>query len=178
MLGSLPARIPPRPPMPPPPAHAPLSAEGQADLAKVRRVNQSWIVRGQLKENAAAWLDHLGQRDPRRLEKSCWLALFLTRYRKDLLRDPKPLFYAGLFAAATRREIGDFLDHHPMTRAICLLLHGDDRGCDDLAYPARELAAGIAAEIRAILTKSAPLPRHPGRRQVPARPDGEGGNSD
>lgn len=148
--------------MPPPPAPAPLSDEGQADLAKVRRVNQSWIVRGQLKENAAAWLDHLGQRDPLRLEKSCWLALFLTRYRKDLLRDPKPLFYAGLFAFATRKEIGDFLDDHPMTRAICLLLHGDDSGCDDLAYAARELAEGIAAEIRAIRTKSAPTPRHAG----------------
>lgn len=129
----------------------PLSDEGEADLAKVRRVNQGWIVRGQLKETATAWIDHLRHTDPVRLEKSCWLALFLTRYRKDLLRDPKPLFYAGLFAFATRREISARLEHHPMTRAICLLLHGDDSGCDDLAYAARELADGIAAEIRAIV---------------------------
>lgn len=128
-----------------------LSAEGEADLAKVRRVNQSWIVRGQLKETATAWIDHLRLTDPTRLEKSCWLALFLTRYRKDLLRDPKPLFYAGLFAFATRKEIGARLEHHPMTRAICLLLHSDDSGCDDLVHSARALADGIAAEIRAIV---------------------------
>jgi hypothetical protein len=41
----------------PVPEPAPLSAEGEADLAKVRRVNQSWIVRGHLKETAAAWID-------------------------------------------------------------------------------------------------------------------------
>lgn len=150
MLGSPQSRIPP-PPMPPPSLPAPLSDEGEADLAKVRRVNQSWIVRGRLKETAAAWIDHLRLTDPTRLEKSCWLALFLTRYRKNLLRDPKPLFYAGLFTFATRREIAARLDPHPMTRAICLLLHGDDSGCDDLAYPARELAEGIAAEIRTIV---------------------------
>jgi hypothetical protein len=61
------------------------------------------------------------------------------------------LFYAGLFAFATRKEIGARLDLHPMTRAICLLLHGDDSGRDDLVYSARELADGIAAEIRAIV---------------------------
>jgi hypothetical protein len=132
------------------PDPAPLSAEGEADLAKVRRVNQSWIVRGQLKETATAWIDDLHRTDPSRLEKSCWLALFLTRYRKDLLRDPKPLFYAGLFAFATRDEIGIYLDHHPMTRSICLLLHGDDSGCDDLSDMARELAEGVATELRAI----------------------------
>ena len=130
---------------------APLSDEGEADLAKVRRVNQSWIVRGQLKETATAWIDHLRLSDPVRLEKSCWLALFLTRYRKNVLRDPKPLFYAGLFTFATRKEIAARLEHHPMTRAICLMLHGDDIGRDDLAYGAGELAEGIAAEIRAIV---------------------------
>jgi hypothetical protein len=130
---------------------APLSDEGEADLMKVRRVNQSWIVRGQLKETATAWIDHLRRTDPSRLEKSSWLALFLTLYRKDLLRDPKPLFYAGLFAFATRKEIATRLELHPMTRAICLLLHGDDSGRNDLVYSARELADGIAAEIRAIV---------------------------
>ena len=135
-----------------PPSHShPFSDEGEADLAKVRRVNQSWIVRGRLKETAEAWIARLRDSDPDRLEKSCWLALFLTRYRKSIVRDPKPLFYAGLFAFATRKEIGAFLEGHPMTRAICLLLHGDDSGCDDLPYGASELAEGIAAEIRAIV---------------------------
>ena len=151
VLGSRPFPLPSNPTMSTLPDPAPLSDEGEADLAKVRRVNQSWIVRGQLKETATAWIDHLRLTDPTRLEKSCWLALFLTRYRKDLLRDPKPLFYAGLFAFATRKEIGARLEHHPMTRAICLLLHGDDIGRDNLVYSARELADGIAAEIQQIL---------------------------
>ena len=56
-----------------------------------------------------------------------------------------------LFAFATRKEIGARLERHPMTRAICLLLHGDDIGRDDLVYSASELADGIAAEIRAIV---------------------------
>jgi len=139
------------PPMPSPSPPAPLSAEGEADLEKVRRVNQSWIVRGRLKETAAAWIDHLRRSDPARLEKSCWLALFLTRYRKNVLRDPKPLFYAGLFAFATREEIRERLAPHPMTRAVCLLRHGDAGGGNDLAPQARELARGIAAEIHAIV---------------------------
>ena len=151
VLGSRPFPLPSNPTMSTLPDPAPLSDEGEADLAKVRRVNQSWIVRGQLKETATAWIDHLRLTDPARLEKSCWLALFLTRYRKNILRDPKPLFYAGLFAFATRKEIGVRLEPHPMTRAICLLLHGDESGCDDLVRSARELAEGIAAEIRAIV---------------------------
>ncbi len=102
------------------PDPAPLSDEGEADLAKVRRVNQSWIVRGQLKETATAWIDHLRLTDPTRLEKSCWLALFLTRCRKNVLRDPKQLLYASLFAFATRTEIGTFLEHNP-SAPICLL---------------------------------------------------------
>ena len=139
------------PPMSSFPDPVPLPDEGQIDLLKVQRVNQSWIVRGRLKENAAAWLEHLRATDPCRLEKSCWLALFLTRYKKSVLRDPKPLFYAGLFAFATRKEIDTYLDEHPMTKAITLLLHGDSRGRDELVYSARELADGIAAEIRQIL---------------------------
>lgn len=128
-----------------------LSAQGSLELARVRRVNQTWIVRGRLKENASAWLAQLERSDPGRLEKSCWLALFLTRYRKGLLRDPKPLFYAGLFAFATQREAGHYLKEHPMTRAIVFLLHDDASARDELAERARELADGIAAEIQRIL---------------------------
>lgn len=122
------------------------------DLIKVQRVNQSWIVRGHLRDTATAWIDHLQRTAPARLEKSCWLALFLTRYKKSVLRDPKPLFYAGLFAFATKGEIERFLAEHPMTRAISLLGHGDPSGRDLLTGSARELANGIAAEIRDIRT--------------------------
>jgi hypothetical protein len=130
---------------------APTPDQGLLDLAKVQRVNQSWIVHGRLRENAAAWLEHLRLEDPRRLEKSCWLALFLTRYKKSVLRDPKPLFYAGLFAFATTGEIETYLADHPLTRAISLLGQGERRGLDPLPPSARDLAEGIATEIRQIL---------------------------
>lgn len=129
------------------PSPVPLSDEGELDLAKVLRVNQSWIVRGQLKENATAWIEHLERIDPQRLEKSCWLALFLTRYKKSVIRDPKPLFYAGLFAFASPEEIRAFLPEHPMTHAIALLLRHDSTGRDALNESARPMADAIAAEI-------------------------------
>jgi hypothetical protein len=131
----------------------PLSDEGEMDLLKVERVNQSWIVHGHLRDTATAWLEHLRGTDPARLEKSCWLALFLTHYKKGVLRDPKPLFYAGLFAFATREEVTSFLEQHPMTRAITLLGLGDASGRDVLNDAPRELADGIAAEIGTILAE-------------------------
>jgi hypothetical protein len=134
----------------PVPVPEPLSDEAVLDLVKVQRVNQSWIVHGHLRDTAAAWIEHLLRTDPERLEKSCWLALFLTRYKKSVLRDPKPLFYAGLFAFATREEAGGFLAEHPMTRAITLLGLGDASGLADLKDQARDLATNLAAEIREI----------------------------
>jgi len=136
--------------MPSLPQPASLSDEGELDLLKVQRVNQSWIVHGHLRDTAAAWIGHLRQTDPRRLEKSCWLALFLTHYRKSVLRDPKPLFYAGLFSFATREETLRFLAGHPMTRTITLLGLGDASGLDELGEEARKLAKGVSEEIRAI----------------------------
>jgi hypothetical protein len=132
------------------PKPVPLSDEGEMDLIKVQRVNQSWIVHGHLRDTAAAWIEHLRRTDSRRLEKSCWLALFLTRYKKSVLRDPKPLFYAGLFAFATRDEVTRFLNGHPMTRAITLLGLSDPSGLDELKDQGRDLATGVAAEIREI----------------------------
>jgi len=120
------------------------------DLLKVQRVNQSWIVHGHLRDTAAAWIEHLRRTDPGRLEKSCWLALFLTHYKKSVLRDPKPLFYAGLFAFATGDEVQRFLTGHPMTRAITLLGLGDESALEGLAALPRELAKGVAGEIGAI----------------------------
>ena len=117
-------------------------------MEKVLRINQRWIVHGLLKENAAAYLEYLRRGDPLRLRRSCELALHLVHYRKsELLRDPKPLFYAGLFALASRGEIGRFLQDHPMTRAITLLLRGDSSGLSRLPGAATGLAREIAAEI-------------------------------
>jgi hypothetical protein len=126
-------------------------AEVEKALARVQRVNQRWIVHGRLRENAAAYLQHLQDTDPVRLERACQLALHLVHHKKAvLLRDPKPLFYAGLFAFATCAEIGRYLSGHPMTRAISLLLHGDSSALAGLSGSGHALAESIADEIREV----------------------------
>ena len=130
------------------------AAEGEKALAKVQRVNQRWIVHGKLRENASAYLVHLQQTDPVRLQRACDLALHLVRHKKaELLRDPKPLFYAGLFAHSTRGEIERYLDGHPMTRAISLLRHRDRSGLSVLSDSGQALAESISLEIREVETE-------------------------
>jgi len=123
-----------------------IPGEEHRDIAKVKRVNGRWIVHGHLRENAAAYIAHLETIDPLRLEKSCELAMELVQ-RKQPVRDPKPLFYAGLFSMATPDEISLYLGEHAMTRAICMLIHGETSGQHRLDEKARRLAAMIAAEI-------------------------------
>lgn len=127
-----------------------ISDEGEKAVAKVQRVNQRWIVHGKLRDNATAFIDYLGRSDPARLQRACDLALHLVHHKKAiLLRDPKPLFYAGLFAGASRMEIDRFLRDHPMTRAISLLLHRDPSGLVALSGSGKALAMSIADEVSA-----------------------------
>ena len=134
-----------------------LSDEGEKTLAKVLRVNQRWIVHGKLRDNAAAYLDHLECSDPARLLRACDLALHLVHHKKALvLRDPKPLFYAGLFAEASRPEIDRYLKDHPMSRCISLLLHGDSSGLAALSGSGSVLAASIAREVREVTRAEQP----------------------
>lgn len=84
------------------------------EVAWVRRVNDRWIVRQNLRESAAAYLDHLAAIDPERLQLSCACAKHLTEtYGKK--EDPKPWFYAGLFRMATPEEAERFLAKHDFT---------------------------------------------------------------
>lgn len=116
-------------------------------IEKVFRVNQRWIVHGQLREHTTAFLEHLQKHDPARLQRACELAMRMVRHT-DAIRDPKPLFYSGIFATASRHEIETYLHHHPMIRAISLLLHGDPSGRDALSSEsARTLADSIAKEL-------------------------------
>lgn len=116
-------------------------------IEKVFRVNQRWIVHGQLREHTAAYLEFLQKHDPTRLQRACELALRMVRHT-DTIRDPKPLFYSGIFATASRHEIETYLHHHPVIRAISLLLYGDTSGRDSLtSESARSLADSIAKEI-------------------------------
>ncbi len=127
-----------------------LTDEGEKIVAKVRRVNQRWIVHGKLRDHAEAYILHLERSDPAKLIRACELALHLVHHKKAIvLRDPKPLFYAGLFAEASRAEIDRYLKDHPMTRAISLLHHRDPSGLAVLSVSGKALAENIAAEVRA-----------------------------
>jgi hypothetical protein len=137
--------------MPKPTTCPVLTDEGEKAVAKVQRVNQRWIVHGKLRDNASAYIDYLERTDPARLLRACDLALHLVHHKKAvILRDPKPLFYAGLFAEASRAEIERFLKDHPMTRCISLLRHGDDSGLAALSGSGSILAESIAREIREV----------------------------
>ena len=95
-------------PMHPSPDHSPL------DWAK--RVNSSWIVKGDLHNHADTWLDHLASLDDGRLERSCEIARAMCGIR-NRLDDPKPWFYTGLFSLATADEARRFLNNHRITKA-------------------------------------------------------------
>lgn len=124
------------------------SEDGARDLSKVRQVNQRWIVHGDLRNTATRWIDYLEANDPSRLQASCHLALLLCRRKDGAIRDPKPRFYAGLFAHATLPEIERFLPHHQMTRAISLAAMGNPPSASELSPQGRAIAATIADEIR------------------------------
>jgi len=123
--------------------------EAQKLVAAVRRINDRWIVRGQLRDHANDYLAHLEELDAGRLGMSCQLALELVRNRMPG-EDPKPLFYAGLFALATRHEISVYLGEHLFTRAICLLLHGEPEPpvYHELPEATRRLADAVISKIR------------------------------
>lgn len=126
----------------------PANQEAQKLVAAVRRINDRWIVRGQLRDHTNDYLSALEQLDPERLIRSCQLALELVRNRVPG-EDPKPLFYAGVFAFATEPEVDHHLAEHLFTRAICRLLHGQPERPVYLALPdsVRVLADAIAAKI-------------------------------
>lgn len=82
-------------------------------VAWAKRLNSRWIVHEGLDQRASAYMDHLAQIDPKRLERSCQLAHQLVRQAG--LEDPKPSFYAGLFSLATVEEARAFLTNHWFT---------------------------------------------------------------
>ncbi len=90
-----------------------------------RRVNRSWIVRGQLADHAESWLDHLAALNDDRLEASATAAKAMCglRQRQD---DPKPWFYAGLFHLATADEAARFLASHRVTKAVTPSMENDE----------------------------------------------------
>lgn len=85
-------------------------------IEHVRRINRTWIVRGDLPEHTASYLDELQQQDPALLREVCELAIAATRLASREQRDPKPDFYATLFSRATAGQVERFLKDHAWTR--------------------------------------------------------------
>jgi hypothetical protein len=116
------------------------------------RVNQSWFVRGGLKEHAADWMKHLMTVDDGRLLSSCEAARAMCSLRERML-DPKPWFYAGLFSLATADEARRFLETHRVTRAAIPSMRGDESvvlWLDRVGPETRELIQRLRDAIRRI----------------------------
>jgi hypothetical protein len=97
------------------PPSPPTVVKSPDDIDWVRHVNGRWIVRESLRQDAAAWIDHLFATDPARLREVSRRARLLTNSQSG--EDPKPWFYAGLFSLATREEASRFLKGHDFTIA-------------------------------------------------------------
>jgi len=118
----------------------------ESQVAKARRINNRWIVHGGLRDNTNAYLEHLAATDPARLEQSCAIAMELVHHRGGV-RDPKPLFYAGLFSMADDDEIVRFLNGHHFTRSVLRRVRGN--ACDaGLSEETSRLAEAVATLVR------------------------------
>ncbi len=93
-----------------------------SDVSKARRINRTWIVRGQLGETTEQYLNFLQNRRPEDLSEVCALAVAAARKASKEHRDPKPDFYASLFSRATPEERANFLQNHLWTRRLSFQL--------------------------------------------------------
>lgn len=112
-------------------------------IAWVKRVNQSWFVRGGLKASAAAWLDYLAEMNDGRLLVSCEAARRMCGKRKSY-EDPKPWFYAGLFHLSIPEEARRFLSSHHVTLASLPCMVGD---------PTESWLAHVSADTRELVQR-------------------------
>jgi hypothetical protein len=85
-------------------------------ITHARRINRTWIVRGELSGNTARYLDALEARDPALLREICERAVAAAQHASHEQRDPKPDFYATLFSRATAAERELYLKEHAWTR--------------------------------------------------------------
>jgi len=117
----------------------------------IRRINERWLVRSDLQDHAEAYLDHLAEADPERLQRTCQLVLRMMETAPPD-EDPKPRFYGALFCLATAAEKETFLTGHRFTQ----LALPDSRSCEadlDLSAPSLEKLAVVRQAIRDCLLK-------------------------
>src|SRR5690606_36718149 len=95
---------------------------------------------------------HMAATDPERLARSCEIAVDVVHqhHHRGSLTDPKPLFYAGLFALAGPSEIDRFLSEHDFTRAVVLHMLDDTARCP---LPSDQ-AARVVADVATIVSRA------------------------
>lgn len=83
-----------------------------------KRINRTWIVHGNLAQNAELYLAHVEKTRPALLEEICAQAVQAARLASHEGRDPKPDFYAALFSRSTPEEQEIYLKNHFWTRRL------------------------------------------------------------
>lgn len=87
------------------------SSVAQDRVKWVRTVNDRWIVHEGLDVTTRRYLDELEAVDPSRLKRACALAYRVAKAGAPD-EDPKPRFYGGLYALATRDEVARYLEDY------------------------------------------------------------------
>jgi hypothetical protein len=92
-------------------------------VERVCRINQTWIVRQGLEQDAHEYLLELGQNDPDRMIRSCELVMSVQKeaYKAPHIwqvQDPKSFFYPSLFYYSKPWERQKWLKGRPFTLAV------------------------------------------------------------
>jgi hypothetical protein len=95
-----------------------MQVSGAEAVKHARRINRSWITRGNLARNTENYLNYLAVRRPEDLHAVCEGAVRAAKNASLRQQDPKPYFYASIFARATRAERDEYLKEHFYTRLL------------------------------------------------------------
>lgn len=108
---------------------------GSEAVKYVRRINRSWITRGNLAQNTENYLNYLAARRPGDLHAVCEAAVQAAKNASLRQQDPKPYFYASIFSRATREERNEFLKEHFYTRVLSAELQLNNSAQDSKTLP-------------------------------------------
>jgi hypothetical protein len=115
-----------------------VQVSGAEAVKHARRVNRSWITRGNLAQNTEAYLNFLAAQRKEDLYTVCEAAVQAARNASLRQQDPKPYFYASIFSRATREERNQYLKEHFYTRLLSaeLQLNPDGTSAEGASPPA------------------------------------------
>lgn len=99
------------------------------ELQKVLRINSTWIVRGDLAHQAEEYLLQLWAFEPGKVGATLNIVnavMDSLRNREEFFGiDPKPFFYAAVFAYASYSQREEFIETHYFTKTILAVARGE-----------------------------------------------------